>query len=188
MTKGDKTRYLNRSTDTSKDPIDKAIREALSSEPMRAGSLKARVVESTKCSDAQYHKRLAVLRDDTKAIAFVQSGRDRYYALSNQTKRLAPYLKKRGELEQYVIASARDLRDYLMREAAYDSRNPDLNSSIHIKFSMFIDAIAMLRESYPGLPRFKLPNDESESEMEKKWHAIRAYHSYLLEVLEFFKQ
>jgi hypothetical protein len=58
---------------------------------------------------------------------------------------------------------------------------------------MFIDAVAMLRDVHPGLPRFVLPDYEPgdgsdyEEMIGEKWHAIRAYHRYVLKVLEFLK-
>lgn len=194
MAKNDKTHYQDRSTNDSKHPIDRAILGALSSGPMQAGLLMKKVIDSTKLAKALYYRRLAVLRDDTKEIVYAQSKREKYYALFEHASRLAPYLKKRGDLEQYVIASARELRDYMMNKAAYDTRNPDINSNIHVKFSMFIDAVAMLRDAHPGLPKFELPDYEPgdgsdyEEMIGEKWHAIRAYHRHVLKVLEFFNQ
>jgi hypothetical protein len=175
------------SRNESKDPVDSAIFKVLSRGPVSHGNLMKEVLNLTRESQSQFNKRLAVLRDDTRQVLSVRSGRHTYYGLPEQKDQLTRLLKKNGELEQYVIDSARALRDYMMNKAVYDWNTPGLNSSIHARFIMFWDAVDRLRESCPGLPAFKQPKKEP-SDQQEYLNAIRLYHLYTLEILDFLEQ
>lgn len=174
-------RTPKRSTDSSRQPVDSAILKALSSGPISASTLKQKVIDSTGCSQAQYYKRLAELRDKRREVIFAPKGRERYYALYQDKDRLGQYLKGGGALEQFTIKTALNLRDYMMTEARYDPRNIDFDTTLHIRFRMFLDTLSMLRKTYPNIPAFRPPKKEDPLE------AIRAEYRYVLDILEFFK-
>ncbi|HEX9907375.1 MAG TPA: hypothetical protein VGB78_02770 [Thermoplasmata archaeon] len=172
----------NRSTDSSKHPVDAAILRTLSSGVKSADSLKAEVISSTRCSPAIYYKRLSILRDDLRGVVFRPKGRRKYYALPQDEDRLAQYAGRQTDIEQRVVKSARYLADYMMTEARYDSRNPELDTSLYFKFIMLGQYLDMLRKTQPNIPDFKgRLNAKSPS------HAIVEMHQFVLEVLQYFK-
>ena len=183
MRQNTESRAPKESTDRSKSLVDSAIIDALSSGVKAASSLKEEVIDFTGCSEAQYFKRLAALRDDLKSVAFVHSGRERYYALFQNRDKLIPYLKKHGDVELYVVDNARYLLGYMMREMDY-RRNPrEVTAEVQIKSRMLNQAVDCLRESYTRLPKFPdYEEDGNESEY------ILALHRYLLDIMRFFDE
>ena len=177
----------NASTDRSAGTVDAAILNALASGPKGAGKLKGEVIKSTKCSRPQYYKRLAVLRDDLHKIVFVASGEKRYYALPQDKDRLIQYQKDGGDLQYQVIEDARYLRNYMMREARYDTDGKYLSTSVNVKFDYFLDTVRMLRRTSLGLPELKCAELEKPEEERDDAAVLRDAYRYVLEILDHFK-
>lgn len=187
MKKSKKEEYADISRNVSTDPVDEAIFRILSSGPVLAGSLEKEVVHSTGFSRTKYDQRRKALLMKGEIVNHRPKGRRNvYYALPKDKERLYQY-DKGGNMQHQVIEDGRYLRDYMMRDADYDSEGYYLSMNVHVRFDFFRDEVDRLRKTNPNLPEWHCEELTKPERQRDDAEIMRVEFSYVLNVLEALK-
>jgi hypothetical protein len=169
----------------SRDSVDDAIMNVLSSGPKRSGQLKKAVQVSISVSDSQFYKKLRALRE-SDTISYHQSGKLMLYSLPEHKDQLLKNASRASRLERHVVDNAHYLIDLMLKTDVKKIVGDSQEIAIQTKCSMLHEAVEKLHQSHPRVP---LISDPAYKDGVSEGGVSHTYwYRYWLDVLEYFKE